>query len=58
MCRRLDSFLIRLVAGCVFQARHGMERPGFFLPDAGNSVSPVEYDYYGAYDDDGAWRYD
>jgi len=42
--------------GCVFQARHGMERPGFFLPAAGKSVSPVRYDYYGAYDDDGAWR--
>lgn len=41
--------------GCVFQARHGFERPGWFVSQ------PTEperiYDYYGAYsDDDSAWR--
>ena len=46
---------------CMFQARHGFERPGWFLPQsaversAEPSVEPVPYDYYGAYAD-GGWR--
>ncbi|XP_032993202.1 sarcosine dehydrogenase, mitochondrial isoform X2 [Lacerta agilis] len=37
-----------LQQGCVFQERHGWERPGWFHP---KSEAPVlEYDYYGAYD--------
>nr|XP_028570537.1 sarcosine dehydrogenase, mitochondrial isoform X2 [Podarcis muralis] len=37
-----------LQQGCVFQERHGWERPGWFHP---KSQAPVlEYDYYGAYD--------
>ncbi|GBG33307.1 Sarcosine dehydrogenase, mitochondrial [Hondaea fermentalgiana] len=44
--------------GCFFQARHGFERPGWFVPPtdgrkADNAVKP--YDYYGAYAD-GGWR--
>ena len=36
-----------LAAGCVFQSRHGMERPGWFEPDA-KPGAPRAYDYYGA----------
>jgi sarcosine dehydrogenase len=43
--------------GCVHQARHGMERPGWFCPDSpSSSQAPISYDYYGAYDEEGAWR--
>lgn len=34
--------------GCVFQERHGWERPGWFHRDGPAPVK--EYDYYGAYD--------
>jgi len=40
--------------GCVFQARHGFERPGWFEDTQGSQV-PKSYDYYGAYEE-GAWR--
>ncbi|CAK0845408.1 unnamed protein product, partial [Prorocentrum cordatum] len=40
--------------GCVHQARHGFERPGWFEP-AGGDQAPRPYDYYGAYAE-GAWR--
>ncbi|KAG9354175.1 hypothetical protein JZ751_012299 [Albula glossodonta] len=33
--------------GCVFQERHGWERPGWFNPECPAPV--VDYDYYGAY---------
>ncbi|KAI1904792.1 hypothetical protein AGOR_G00009330 [Albula goreensis] len=33
--------------GCVFQERHGWERPGWFNPEGPAPV--VDYDYYGAY---------
>nr|XP_011722973.1 sarcosine dehydrogenase, mitochondrial isoform X2 [Macaca nemestrina] len=33
--------------GCVFQERHGWERPGWFHPQGPAPV--LEYDYYGAY---------
>ena len=55
--------------GCVFQARHGHERPGWFVPalaaatgqggggGGGASLEPLPYDYYGAYAaEDSAWR--
>jgi sarcosine dehydrogenase len=50
--------------GCVFQARHGFERPGWFVSaktatevgDARGKQEPGPYDYYGAYDNGGAWR--
>nr|XP_027797943.1 sarcosine dehydrogenase, mitochondrial [Marmota flaviventris] len=36
-----------LEQGCVFQERHGWERPGWFSPQG---TAPVpDYDYYGAY---------
>lgn len=36
-----------LAQGCVFQERHGWERPGWFSPQG---TAPVlDYDYYGAY---------
>mmetsp|Transcript_2604 Transcript_2604/g.6064 ORF Transcript_2604/g.6064 Transcript_2604/m.6064 type:complete len:923 (+) Transcript_2604:116-2884(+) len=44
--------------GCFFQARHGFERPGWFVPkdDARFSDNaPKDYDYWGAYED-GGWR--
>lgn len=44
-----DELLSR---GCVYQARHGFERPGFFANEA---EEPKSYDYYGAYEE-GAWR--
>lgn len=34
-------------AGCVFQERHGWERPGWFKPS--DPAPPLDYDYYGAY---------
>lgn len=34
--------------GCVFQERHGWERPGWFNRDGAAPV--LDYDYYGAYD--------
>lgn len=41
--------------GCVHQARHGYERPGWFaIGETGDQV-PKPYDYYGAYAE-GAWR--
>ncbi|KFQ99298.1 hypothetical protein N306_14723, partial [Opisthocomus hoazin] len=33
--------------GCVFQERHGWERPGWFSP--GGAAPVLDYDYYGAY---------
>ncbi|XP_015449825.1 sarcosine dehydrogenase, mitochondrial isoform X4 [Pteropus alecto] len=36
-----------LAQGCVFQERHGWERPGWFTPEGTAPVLP--YDYYGAY---------
>ena len=46
-----DELLSR---GCVYQARHGFERPGWFEKFA-DSLEPKSYDYYGAYEE-GAWR--
>jgi len=47
-------------AGCVFQSRHGFERPGYFLPSLPTDEklpTPKPYDYYGAYEEiDSAWR--
>lgn len=34
--------------GCVFQERHGWERPGWFNPMRSSQI--LDYDYYGAYD--------
>ncbi|TNN70718.1 Sarcosine dehydrogenase, mitochondrial [Liparis tanakae] len=34
--------------GCVFQERHGWERPGWFNKDGAAPL--IDYDYYGAYD--------
>ncbi|KAK1333998.1 hypothetical protein QTO34_004996 [Cnephaeus nilssonii] len=36
-----------LARGCVFQERHGWERPGWFNP--GGAAPVLAYDYYGAY---------
>uniref|UniRef100_A0A8D1I7F0 Sarcosine dehydrogenase, mitochondrial n=1 Tax=Sus scrofa TaxID=9823 RepID=A0A8D1I7F0_PIG len=36
-----------LARGCMFQERHGWERPGWFSPQGPAPVLP--YDYYGAY---------
>lgn len=46
---RRDPFhQVLLDRGCVYQERHGWERPGWFVP---SEVAEVrEYDYYGAYD--------
>jgi len=45
--------------GCVHQARHGFERPGWFeiepMSPAPPAQAPMPYDYYGAYAE-GAWR--
>lgn len=45
--------------GCVYQARHGFERPGWFAgPSVGTDALPKHpYDYYGAYSESGSgWR--
>lgn len=34
-------------AGCIFQERHGWERPGWF--NLGGPAAPEDYDYYGQY---------
>lgn len=47
-----DELLSR---GCVYQARHGFERPGWFETSLPGSQEPKSYDYYGAYEE-GAWR--
>ncbi|XP_029371492.1 sarcosine dehydrogenase, mitochondrial isoform X1 [Echeneis naucrates] len=46
---RKDPFhQVLMEQGCVFQERHGWERPGWFNKDG---LAPVkDYDYYGAYD--------
>lgn len=42
--------------GCVHQARHGFERPGWFVEaNSSTSQAPKPYDFYGAYQE-GAWR--
>ncbi|CAJ1421916.1 unnamed protein product [Effrenium voratum] len=41
--------------GCVYQARHGFERPGWFDASLIGSVEVKDYDFYGAYEE-GAWR--
>eukprot|EP00928_Gymnodinium_smaydae_P078303 TRINITY_DN6213_c0_g4_i2.p1 TRINITY_DN6213_c0_g4~~TRINITY_DN6213_c0_g4_i2.p1 ORF type:complete len:834 (+),score=159.83 TRINITY_DN6213_c0_g4_i2:163-2664(+) len=53
---RVSPIHDELVArGCVHQARHGFERPGWFDLEAPGSQAPMSYDYYGAYEE-GAWR--
>lgn len=43
--------------GCVHQARHGFERPGWFVPEIGKAQVPRIYDYWGAYSEpDSMWR--
>ena len=45
--------------GCVHQARHGFERPGWFVNGHEGDQAPLPYDYYGAYADGlGPWRLD
>jgi len=43
--------------GCVYQARHGFERPGWFMANhfGAKEQLPLPYDFYGAYGV-GAWR--
>ncbi|XP_072096585.1 sarcosine dehydrogenase, mitochondrial isoform X1 [Mobula birostris] len=46
---RLDPLHQELLQqGCVFQERHGWERPGWFTPTGPAPV--LDYDYYGFYD--------
>uniref|UniRef100_A0A8C5H654 Sarcosine dehydrogenase, mitochondrial n=1 Tax=Gouania willdenowi TaxID=441366 RepID=A0A8C5H654_GOUWI len=46
---RKDPFhQVLMEQGCVFQERHGWERPGWFNKDGPAPVK--DYDYYGAYD--------
>uniref|UniRef100_A0A8C7W1D8 Sarcosine dehydrogenase, mitochondrial n=1 Tax=Oncorhynchus mykiss TaxID=8022 RepID=A0A8C7W1D8_ONCMY len=42
------QFLVLTEQGCVFQERHGWERPGWFNQDGAAPV--LDYDWYGAYD--------
>ncbi|XP_066294122.1 sarcosine dehydrogenase, mitochondrial-like [Branchiostoma lanceolatum] len=47
---RTDPFHeVLLEAGCVFQERHGWERPGYFTPQGPTPIP--DYDYYGAYEE-------
>uniref|UniRef100_A0A8C7JAL2 Sarcosine dehydrogenase, mitochondrial n=1 Tax=Oncorhynchus kisutch TaxID=8019 RepID=A0A8C7JAL2_ONCKI len=43
-----DIFNVLTEQGCVFQERHGWERPGWFNQDGAAPV--LDYDWYGAYD--------
>ncbi|XP_065183725.1 sarcosine dehydrogenase, mitochondrial-like [Sycon ciliatum] len=36
-------------AGCVYQERHGWERPGWFMQDSEKLAEVLPYDYYGEY---------
>eukprot|EP00927_Polykrikos_kofoidii_P064866 TRINITY_DN6060_c0_g1_i1.p1 TRINITY_DN6060_c0_g1~~TRINITY_DN6060_c0_g1_i1.p1 ORF type:complete len:912 (-),score=120.25 TRINITY_DN6060_c0_g1_i1:181-2916(-) len=40
-----------LAQGCVYQARQGFERPGWFAPELGQAAECKPYDYYGAYEE-------
>ena len=44
--------------GCIHQARHGFERPGWFDTTGKGRQAPKPYDYYGAYSEEegGTWR--
>lgn len=49
--------------GCVYQARHGYERPGWFEKSSSEALGSLEsllpkpYDFYGAYSEEGSgWR--
>jgi len=45
---RKDPFYeVLLKNGCVYQERHGWERPGWFYK--GGTAKPLPYDYYGSY---------
>lgn len=44
-----------MARGCVYQARHGFERPGWFDSSCVGGQAIKAYDYYGAYAE-GAWR--
>ncbi|XP_029466895.1 sarcosine dehydrogenase, mitochondrial isoform X2 [Rhinatrema bivittatum] len=45
--RKDPLYEVLLQQGCVFQERHGWERPGWFNPQGPAPV--LSYDYYGAY---------
>ncbi|XP_032227351.2 sarcosine dehydrogenase, mitochondrial [Nematostella vectensis] len=46
---RCDPFhQVLLDNGCVYQERHGWERPGWFKPDSKPQLK--DYDFYGSYD--------
>ncbi|XP_048875339.1 sarcosine dehydrogenase, mitochondrial isoform X3 [Brienomyrus brachyistius] len=45
--RRDPLHQVLLEKGCIFQERHGWERPGYFSRDGPAPV--LDYDYYGAY---------
>ncbi|CDQ94515.1 unnamed protein product [Oncorhynchus mykiss] len=44
----IDGVTVLTEQGCVFQERHGWERPGWFNQDGAAPV--LDYDWYGAYD--------
>ncbi|CAK9291809.1 unnamed protein product [Gordionus sp. m RMFG-2023] len=53
--RKSPLYQTLLDRGCVYQERHGWERPGWFDPT--HTARPVlPYDYYGAYDSLGTVR--
>eukprot|EP00658_Telonema_sp_P-2_P085287 TRINITY_DN9698_c0_g1_i3.p1 TRINITY_DN9698_c0_g1~~TRINITY_DN9698_c0_g1_i3.p1 ORF type:complete len:803 (+),score=208.91 TRINITY_DN9698_c0_g1_i3:64-2409(+) len=49
--RRSPLYHHLLEAGCVFQGRHGFERPGYFSHQG--PAEPKEYDFSGAYHEQG-----
>lgn len=48
--RKSALYDVLLQQGCVYQQRHGFERPGWFEPEQGAATSVKDYDFYGAYD--------
>ena len=63
--RRSGLYDALAARGCVYQARHGYERPGWFAPNGavaaatggGGLLLPKPYDYYGAYsEEETGWR--
>lgn len=49
--RKSALYEVLLQQGCVYQQRHGFERPGWFEPELGADVAVKDYDFYGAYEE-------
>jgi len=44
--------------GCIFQERHGFERPGYFEKNTKGEMKIKDYDFYGAYPEEKGEKYE